>query len=123
MFGNKLVQLRGCCFKRTSDVCRAGIELGQLGQVGLLTTPVQAVCTHESKYMAFLPPKVTLSPFNPSTIAETVQPEKSGLSHPSSSPPPLQMAPILWAHSLHLFMYLYSPHFPFLQQLFLKYPL
>lgn len=73
MFGNKLVQFKGCCSKRMSDVCRVGIELRQLGQVGLLTTPVQAVCTHESKYTwLFCPSKVNLSPFNPSAIAETV---------------------------------------------------
>lgn len=123
MFGNKLVQFRGCCFKRMSDICRVGIEVGQLEQVGLLTTPVQAVCTHESKYTRlFCPPEVNLSPFNPSAIAETVQSEKSGLSYPSTLPPSLAKGPRLWAHSLHLLRYLHSPHFSILATNIFKVP-
>lgn len=124
MFGNKLVQFRGCCFQRMSDICRVGIEAGQLGQVGLLTTLVQAVCIHESKYTRlFCPPEVNLSPFNPSAIAETVQPEKSGLSYPSPSLPLLQMVP---DSGLILFSFLgtcIAHTSQFWQQIFLKYPL
>lgn len=123
MFGNKLLQFRSSCFKRMSEVCRVGIELGQLGQVSLLTTPVQALCTHESKYTwLFCPSEVYLSPFNPSAIAESVQPEKSGLSYPSPLPPSTANSPRLWAHSFHLFSYLYSPHFSILATITFKVP-
>lgn len=123
MFGNKLVQFRGCCFERMSDICRVGIEAGQLGQVGLLTTLVQAVCIHELKYTRlFCPPEVNFSPLNPNAIAETVQPEKSGLSYPSTLPPSLANGSRLWAHSLHLFRYLHSPHFSILATNIFKVP-
>lgn len=107
MFGNKLVQFRACCFKRMSDVCRIGIELGQLGQVGLLIQPVQAVCTQKSKYtQLFCPPEVNLSPFDPSATAETVQPEKSGLSFPSPLPPSLPPLHMAQDSGLILFIFL-----------------
>lgn len=45
------------------------------GQVTLFTTPVQAVHTHESKFLVFCSAEVDFSPLSPIAIAEIVQTE------------------------------------------------
>lgn len=52
-------------------------QSGELGQVTLFTTPVQAVHAHESKFLVFSSAEVDLSPLNPIAIAEIVQTDRN----------------------------------------------